>query len=302
MPRPVITIGLPVYNAAPWLAVALRSVFAQTFTAWELIAVDDGSTDGSAAWLQNLDDPRVRILGDGCHRGLAARLNQIARAARGEFIARLDADDFMHPDRLARQLEYLEGHPETDVLGCAMLVLDDSFRPIGMRRAPQQHDEICRHLTDLGGMMHATVLARARWVRAHPYDETLRNCEDQDLWFSTHAGSRFANLAEPLYFYRGSVSFSLREYARAKRELMALLWRRRRLLGWRTMSRGIARHAAAVGAYAAASVAELAPALLRRRNQPLDGPARAGFQSALDRIRATPLPLAPGMAGKLRIG
>ncbi len=289
MPSPVVTIGLPVYNAAPYLQDALRSIFAQSFADWELLAVDDGSTDGSAALIQGVVDARVRVTCDGRHLGLGARLNQITREARGKFLARMDADDLMHPDRLLRQLEHLERHPEIDALGCAMLVLDAGLRPVGVRRAPQQHAEICSQLASLGGMMHATVLARAHWAHAHPYRETLRHCEDQALWLSTCSSSHFANLPELLYFYR-EPAFSLHSYARAKRELMALLWRHRRLSRWRTAG-AVVRHAVSLAAYSVASPVGLAPVLLRRRNQPLDPATRDYFHTAFARISGVRLPL-----------
>ena len=102
-----VTIGIPFLNARRTLADAVRSVFAQTHGDWELLLVDDGSTDGSSDVVRQLLDPRVRLLADGVTLGLCARLNQIAAAARGAYLARMDADDLMHPERIARQLEHL---------------------------------------------------------------------------------------------------------------------------------------------------------------------------------------------------
>src|SRR5438874_1140893 len=120
MTTPRLTIGLPVYNARLFLEDTLRSIFAQTFTDWELIAVDDGSTDGSGALLERLRDHRVRVFIEKGNRGLAARLNFIHENARGTYIARMDADDMMHPERMARQLAFLDQHPEVDVVGCSL--------------------------------------------------------------------------------------------------------------------------------------------------------------------------------------
>src|SRR5271157_3722803 len=118
-----VTIGLPAFNARPYLELALRSIFAQTFRDWELIIIDDGSSDGSPELLHCLDDERVRVIADGQHLGLGARLNQIVGMARGRYIARMDADDLMHPERLQTQLDYLLQHPRVDVVGCNLLVL-----------------------------------------------------------------------------------------------------------------------------------------------------------------------------------
>src|ERR1700730_5321173 len=112
---PVLTIGLPMYNAGAFLEPALQSIFAQTFQDWELILVDDSSDDGSTELLRFIHDSRVRLLKNGPRRGLAARLNQIVRAARAPYLARMDADDMLDDSRLERQVNYLRGHPDVDV-------------------------------------------------------------------------------------------------------------------------------------------------------------------------------------------
>ncbi len=94
---PLVTVGLPVYNPGSFLSWAIRSVFAQTYSSWELVVVDDGSTDGSLERLRKIEDPRVRVLTDGKRRGLPYRLNQVLEEASGDFIARMDADDLMDP-------------------------------------------------------------------------------------------------------------------------------------------------------------------------------------------------------------
>ena len=88
-----ITIGIPFYNAEAYLADAIRSVFAQTYEDWELILIDDGSTDNSLAIARSVDDPRVRVYSDGKNKKLASRLNELTQLATYEFIARMDADD-----------------------------------------------------------------------------------------------------------------------------------------------------------------------------------------------------------------
>src|SRR5947209_20480458 len=90
---PELSIGLPSFNAGRFLREAVQSIFAQTFTDWELIIVDDGSSDGSFSTLAHINDTRVRVYSDAQHRGLAARLNEIAGLARGKYIGRMDADD-----------------------------------------------------------------------------------------------------------------------------------------------------------------------------------------------------------------
>lgn len=295
MAVPLLTIGLPVYNAQPRLQDALRSIFAQTFSDWELIVIDDGSSDDSLELLQKLHDARVRLLRDGHHRGLAARLNQIVSEARGQFVVRMDADDLMDPERVARQLGHLEHHPEVDVLGCSMLVLGRDSQPIGIRRVPLTHEDVCARLPRSMGLAHATAFARTDWWRAHPYREHCA-CEDQDLWFSTYVNSYFANLPDPLYFYREMESFSAAKHAHACANFISVLWRWRGHFGWVRTLGAITREVASAGLYAAASRTGLAPSLLRRRNTRVDRIAQERFQSAMTRIRATALPIPAALA------
>ena len=105
---PSLTIGIPFFNAEATLLDAVRSVFAQTHQDWELLLVDDGSTDRSLELARSIDDPRVRVYSDGRNKRLAARLNEISRLARFDHVARMDADDVCLPERLARRPDSLK--------------------------------------------------------------------------------------------------------------------------------------------------------------------------------------------------
>ena len=118
MSDPMVTVAMSVHNAAPTLESALQSILWQTFQDWELIVVDDGSTDQTPRILSRFTDRRVRLVqGEEGQKGLAFRLNQCVQLARGKYIARMDADDISYPERLERQVQYLETHPDIDLLG-----------------------------------------------------------------------------------------------------------------------------------------------------------------------------------------
>lgn len=119
MPAPAVSVVLPVYNAARWLPAALDSLLGQTFRDFELLAVDDGSTDESPDILHRIRDPRVRVLA-GPHRGVVAAMRTALSAARAPVVARADADDVSRPDRLERQVRFLGEHPEVAVVGAAV--------------------------------------------------------------------------------------------------------------------------------------------------------------------------------------
>lgn len=278
------------WNAAPFLEDALRSIFTQTIRDWELIAIDDGSRDGSAEVLRRLKDPRVRVLVDGEHLGLGARLNQIVSQAGAKHIARMDADDLMHPDRLARQIAFLEANTDVDVVGCGLISFDNREQPISVRRFPALHSQITADPLSGFALAHASVLGRAEWWKKHPYNERNRGCEDWELWFDSQTQSRFANIPELLYFYREQQAYTFRGYARDKAELAALLWRKRTELGI-TAAAASAAQWARIGIYAMAHLMGGEAALIRRRGEPPRDGDRELFTAATQRIRSTVLPV-----------
>ena len=116
MQSPLVSVLLPVYNGEPYLKAAIDSILAQTFTDFECIIIDDGSSDGSSALISSVDDPRIRFYQQP-NRGLPATLKRGLSLARGVFIARQDQDDLSHSDRLRLQVAYLQSHPECVLLG-----------------------------------------------------------------------------------------------------------------------------------------------------------------------------------------
>ena len=126
----MVTIGLPFYNAEKYLALAIESVLQQTYTDWELLLLDDGSTDNSLSIAQSYaqKDSRIKVISDGKNKNLATRLNELPSLAQGLYLARMDADDMMHPARIERQLAVLETHPEIDVLGTNAYIINDCLR------------------------------------------------------------------------------------------------------------------------------------------------------------------------------
>src|SRR5690242_7757702 len=213
--RVSVTIGIPFLNARRYLADAVRSVFAQTHGDWELLLIDDGSTDGSIEVVRHLDDPRVRVLYDGSRRGLCARLNQIASLAQGAYLARMDADDLMHPERIELQLNVLRADPTIDLVDTATFSVDDDLTPLGVRgdRPLDSRPEV---VLRNGLLIHPTVMGRAEWFRSNPYDPVYVRAEDRELWNRTCATTKFARLGQPLFFYREGRAGNLRNYLRTE--------------------------------------------------------------------------------------
>jgi len=136
---PLITVALPVFNAGHFLEIAVRSIVNQTFSDWELLIIDDGSTDDALHSINKLLDARIRILRDGLNKGLPERLNQAIDLARGKFFARMDQDDVSFPERFARQLKYLKDNPQVDVVAVQSVTVSDDNMIIGLLSCPLTH-------------------------------------------------------------------------------------------------------------------------------------------------------------------
>ncbi len=287
---PKVSIGVSFYNCERTLTDTLRSVFAQTYTDWELILVDDGSRDGSLRIARSVADERVRVLADGVNRGLVERLNQINALARGQYVARLDGDDLMHPERLARQVEFLDRHREVDLVGSAVCTIDENSEPWGMRgEAPLNVSPaavLCRGL-----VVHPTALGRTEWFRRNPYDPEYVRAEDRELWCRTCRTSTFARLPEQLLFYREGLAGNLDNYLRSYRTERKILrtygpaavgYGRTLLLLARTHFKGFA--------YRVCDSLGLQGRVIRRRNRPLLPGAAAEARAVIGRILRTPVP------------
>lgn len=195
---PQLTVGLPFFNEEGRLEMAIRSLLRQSFGDIEILLVDDGSTDSSLTVARSFDDPRVRVLSDGRRRFLPARLNQIVREARGEWVARMDGDDVVHPTRFARQMDRFRSTPELDVVGTWAGLVDEFGSVVGVVEAPSLPASP-RVALERGLLVHASIIARKRWLQRHPYDETLTRAEDRDLWCRSVNTTGFGVVEEPLY-------------------------------------------------------------------------------------------------------
>ena len=202
MAGPTVSVIMSMYNAAATLRTSLNSLLAQTFSDWELILIDDGSSDGSAGLARSLADPRIHVEIGGARQGLAARLNQAIEVANGRYLARMDADDVAFPERFSRQVEFLESHPQVDLVGSAMTVFGDGGRSVGFYPVAATHEDICARPMAGFYLPHPTWMGKAEWFRRWSYDEACRKAQDQDLLLRAFATSRFAAITEPLVGYR----------------------------------------------------------------------------------------------------
>src|ERR1700722_191824 len=199
--RPVVSVIMSMRNSASTVGAAVRSVLIQTLRDWEMIVIDDGSSDRSSDIVEGLHDERIRLVREAHSAGLAARLNQAVTLSKGEFIARMDADDICFPERLAGQVARLREDPQLDLVGCAAVVFSGG-KLIGELPAVLNHGEIVARPFVGFPLPHPTWCGRASWFRNNPYNAELRYAEDQDLLLRSFRHSRLGGLDQILLGYR----------------------------------------------------------------------------------------------------
>lgn len=227
MSTPLVTVLMAVHNGLPYLPQAIRSVLAQTFPDFELLIIDDASTDESLACIRRYTDPRIRLWVNPKNLGQARSLNEGLTHARSPYVARLDQDDVCLPERLERQMRYLEEHPEVALVGSRMVGIDEGGRRI---------DLFGKALSDVGMFVgwllsgvcpigHPTVMCRRSSIeQLGGYDERYQIGQDYDLWIRfALARFRAAVLSEPLVQYRmHSTQQSAADRLAHRRELIAI--------------------------------------------------------------------------------
>lgn len=207
----MITIAIPFYNAEKYLENAIKSVLKQTYSSWELFLVDDGSTDHSLEIAKKFQkvDSRIKVYSDGLNKNLPNRLNEISILSNRKYLARMDADDIMHPDRIKKQLEILEKHPEIDVLGTNVYSIDSKNKINGLRINTYLKNY---QLVPTKTFIHPTVMAKTEWFRKNLYDVKALRVEDYELWLRTNSENIFRVYTEPLLFYREFGSHYYKKY------------------------------------------------------------------------------------------
>ena len=198
---PTISVAMPVYNGGRYLAEAIDSILAQTFSDFELIIIDDGSTDDSLQVLREYEqrDPRIRLIAQE-NKNLATTLNDIVDLAHGEWIARMDQDDIALPQRFERQLQWLK-ETDSDIAGTWAKLFGTADKRI-LKHA-QTDSAIKMELLFGSPFAHPTVMMRTKLVKQLRYDKAWEKCEDYDLWErAVRAGWRMTNVPEVLLLYR----------------------------------------------------------------------------------------------------
>jgi glycosyltransferase involved in cell wall biosynthesis len=207
MPKPAISVAMSVYNGERFLPLAIESVLGQSFADFELLILDDGSTDGSAATIRRYAeaDSRVRpVIRE--NRGLIASLNQLLDMAEAPLVARMDADDICRPERFARQVAFLTDHPDYGVVGSWSEDIGEHGEALVRSGAdhPLVHEEMLAAIEQGEQLIcHPAVMFRRDVVLSvGGYHAAFRHCEDLDLWLRLSSVTRMGNIPERLLRYR----------------------------------------------------------------------------------------------------
>ena len=205
MAAPKVSVLMPVYNGDRFIHQAVDSVLKQTFSDFELLVVDDGSTDGTRAflYLYAQADQRVKVI-EQQHEGTRAALNRGLENARGQYLARLDADDVALPQRLEKQIALMDSCPELVVSGSNYQVIDEQGERLSLAQMPEHDTEIRWHALFHSPFSNSSVIFRLETLRIHGlrYAQQAVHVEDYDLWSRLLEYGQGANLSEPLACYR----------------------------------------------------------------------------------------------------
>ena len=203
MSAPKVTVFIPVYNREKYIATAIDSILAQTFQDFELLLVDDGSTDASVQIIAAYRDPRLRLVRQETNQGIPKTRNKGLELARGEYIALLDSDDYAYPQRLARQVAFLDAHPEYVEIGTWNRAMN--ARGVPMRKLkiqPVLPQDVKAMLLFRCCIKNRSVLARTAVLREYGYREEFPRCQDYDLHVRLAAEHPIANLPQVLVLGR----------------------------------------------------------------------------------------------------
>lgn len=210
-----VSVVMAVYNARNYLHKAMDSILGQTFGDLELIVIHDKSTDGSGQILREYAarEPRMILLENPENMGLSKSLNRGLAVAKGEYIARMDADDISVPDRFEKQVRFLDEHPDYTFVSCIGRYIDEEGNEEQLRPFPETNEEIYEMMLKVDAVMHPGVMFRRADVAAiGNYCEELRVVQDYDLWFrGMAAGYKFYNIQEPLVYFRRNHSYNTRK-------------------------------------------------------------------------------------------
>ena len=196
---PRVSVVIPNYNREAYVCVAIDSILAQSFTDYELLVIDDGSTDGSCEAVLSYDDSRIRLIRNEGNLGIAATRNIALGFARGHYLAFLDSDDMARGDRLAKQTAFLDSHPDHGAVGAWIAWMDGDGHPLEkIKRLATDADTIAAERLFRPGIANSSAMVRTALLRDFPHREDMIVGSDYEMWARFATRHKIANLPETL--------------------------------------------------------------------------------------------------------
>lgn len=203
--HPLVSVIMPVYNGEKYISESIESILHQTYKNFEFIIIDDGSTDSTSVLLSDYQkkDPRIKVKRFEKNQGLTICLNIGIKLARGEYIARMDADDISLPSRFEKQVEFLEKHPHVAVLGTSFSLIDQNGSTLRKYFFSNNHNILKWNLLFFNPICHPSVVFRASTIREiGGYSSDLMRAQDYDLWWRVCRIAELSNLQEQYLIMR----------------------------------------------------------------------------------------------------
>ncbi len=200
----LVSVIMPAFNAEDYIKDAIESIITQSYINFEFIIINDGSTDKTQEIIKSFPDKRIRYIENKINLGLSASLNKGLKIARGTYIARMDADDISHRDRLGKQVAFLEANPSYGVVGSMYIVLDQNRNVYEVGGMDFRSDvEMKLSLLSNNVFVHGETMFRKVLIDDHSfsYNKNYNPCEDYELWVRMSNVTKFAILEDILYFY-----------------------------------------------------------------------------------------------------
>lgn len=198
-----MSVIIPLYNREQYIKQAIQSILKQTYTDFELLILDDGSSDKSCEVVSSFSDPRIQLHKNPTNKGISFTRNRLNQLTSGEYIAVLDSDDLAEEDRLEKQVDYLDRHPEVDLVSGRAKLINETGKPTGSIWGGKLSPEQVFAFLPLGNqIIHSTVMARSSFFLKFPFDESLKTAEDYDVWLRGNNECKYEVLGDILSSYR----------------------------------------------------------------------------------------------------
>jgi len=286
--EPLVSVMMPCFNAERTLAMALASLRAQTYEGWEAVVVDDGSTDETSGILSSFDDPRLRVERFGANRGRGAARQRCLEMARGDLLAFLDADDWLFPDKLSRQVAAMAEHPEIAVISGVCVITDADGNAVGQTHGGGGGLEI-RQLSRLGPPPIGFPPCMVRMVLAKEagFNPAFRRSQDSDFLIKVMLGRTYGLTSAPLYAYSQAEAATLDKTLEGYRYRLRCYRQYTGRYPIRARSQ-IAKTVARIGVYRTARLFNAEQHLIERRWEKLSPDVEREFTNAKQAVaRAT---------------